>query len=345
MNVLMIGAGMVAQTHILALRDNHAGARLTGVLGRNEARTVTFCTEASQLLGYRVAPYTDVQAALAAKPDMAIVITPPDARLEYAHALVQACVPTLMEKPVERTLAAASEVIDLYAQAGVPLGMCFQHRTRAAAQTLKQRIEAGELGDIVHVDMRVPWWRDQSYYDAPGRGTYARDGGGVMINQAIHTLDLALWLAGPVAKLQAMMRTSPLHRMEAEDIAAALLTFRSGASGVLNATTTAYPGGAESITLTTKKAHAHLEGDSLRIDWLSGQTETIAPDGDADTGGGADPMAFTHAWHQALLEDFVASVAEKRAPLVPPAEALHVHAVIDAMERTARTSTMIEVTQ
>lgn len=345
MNVLMIGAGMVAQTHVLALRDNHAGARLMGVLGRDEARIGAFCAEAPQLLGYEVAPYTDTQTALAAKPDMAIIITPPDTRLEYAGALAQADVPTLMEKPVERTLAAARAVIDCYAQADVPLGFCFQHRTREAARVLKQRIDAGELGDIVHVDMRVPWWRDQSYYDAPGRGTYARDGGGVMINQAIHTLDLALWLAGPIAKLQAMMRTSPLHRMEAEDIAAALLTFRSGASGSLNATTTAYPGGAESITLTTTKAHAHLEGDSLRINWLSGQTETIAPDGGADTGGGADPMAFTHAWHQAMIEDFIAAIADKRAPLAPPAQALHVHAVIDAMERAARTSTMIEVTQ
>lgn len=250
-----------------------------------------------------------------------------------------------MEKPVERRLSAARELVDLYSHAQVPLGICFQHRTRAAAQTLKQRIDAGLLGEVVHVDIRVPWWRDQSYYDAPGRGTYARDGGGVMINQAIHTLDLALWLAGPVEKLQAMMRTSPLHVMETEDIAAGLLSFHSGASGSLFATTAAYPGGAESITLTTTKARAHLEGNSLCIDWLSGQTDMLAPDGGSDTGGGADPMAFTHAWHQALIEDFVVSVNEKRAPLVPATEALHVHAVIDTMEKAARTSTIMEVPQ
>lgn len=343
MNVLMIGAGMVAQTHILALRDNQAGARLMGILGRDAARVASFCADASKTLGYEVAPFTDVQAALDATPDMALLITPPDARTGFAQTLGQANLPTLMEKPVERSLQGAQEVVDIYAQAGVPLGLCFQHRTRMAAQELKQKLHDGALGDLVHVEMRVPWWRDQSYYDAPGRGSYARDGGGVMINQAIHTLDLALWLAGPVAQVQAMMRTSPLHRMEAEDIAAALLTFQSGASGVLTATTTAYPGGAESVSLTTTQAHCHLQGDSLRIDWLSGDVDVIAPDGGGDTGGGADPMAFTHAWHQAILEDFVAAVSERRTPLAPPDEALHVHAVIDAMEQAARAGHAVEV--
>ncbi|MEL6467317.1 MAG: Gfo/Idh/MocA family oxidoreductase [Pseudomonadota bacterium] len=343
MNVLMIGAGMVAQTHVLALRDNRAGARLMGVLGRDGDRLSSFCEAAAQTLGYEVEAFTDLEVATRAGPDMALLITPPDARAGFAAALAAAGVPTLMEKPVERTLEAARAVVDVYARAKVPLALCFQHRTRAAAQDVKQRLASGALGEIVHVEVRVPWWRDQGYYDAPGRGSYARDGGGVMINQAIHTVDLALWLAGPVVRVQAIMRTSPLHRMEAEDIAGALLDFRSGASGILSATTAAYPGGAESISLITTKAHVHLAGDSLRINWLSGQNETRAPEGDAATGGGADPMAFTHGWHQALLEDFVVCVAEGRMPIAPPVEALRVHAVIDAMERAARTGEHAEV--
>ena len=345
MNVLMIGAGMVAQTHILAIRDNQAGARLLSVLGRDPARVQQFCVQAAATLGYEVPPYTSLEAALAQQPDIALVITPPDARLDYARALGAAGVPTLMEKPVERGLSAAQNIVEMYAKADVPLGLCFQHRTRSATQTLKQKLDTGALGDIVHVEIRVPWWRDQGYYDAPGRGTYARDGGGVMINQAIHTLDLALWLAGPVSHLQAMMRTSPLHQMEAEDIAAALLRFASGATGVLSATTTAYPGTAESITLTTTRAQVHLEGDTLKIDWLSGKSDHTAPDGGAATGGGADPMAFTHAWHQSVLEDFVEAVSEGRAPLAPAKDALHVHAVIDAMERAARSGEIVEVMQ
>ncbi len=345
MNVLMIGMGMVAQTHLLALRDNVAGLSLQSVLGRDDARVAAFCETAKDLLGYEVSGFSTLSDALAAGPDMAIVLTPPNARLDYARGLATAGIPTLMEKPVERNLDAARSVVATYENASVPLGLCFQHRTRAAAVALKDRLEAGALGEIVHVEMRVPWWRDQSYYDAPGRGSYARDGGGVMISQAIHTLDLALWLVGPVARVQAMMRTSPLHRMEAEDIAAALMTFASGATGVLSATTAHFPGDAESIALTTTKAQIALQGDQLAIQWHDGRKDVMAPDEAGGTGGGADPMAFTHAWHQTILEDFATSIRAGTEPLSPARDALHVHAVIHAMEQAAQSGTVTEVSQ
>lgn len=345
MNILMIGAGMVAHTHVLAIRDNVAGARLMGVLGRDAKRVQSFCDAAAVSLGNDVACFTDIRNAIAARPDVALVITPPDARTEYARALSGARIPTLMEKPVERTLESASEMVRLYADAGVPLGVCFQHRTRAAATKLKTMLSHGDLGQIVHVEMRVPWWRPQSYYDTPGRGTYARDGGGVMINQAIHTLDLALWLAGPVANVQAIMRTSPLHRMEAEDIAAALFTFQTGASGVMTATTAAYPGTAESISILTDRAQVLLQGDSLTVQWVDGGEDSFEPPASAETGAGADPMAFTHAWHQALIEDFVQAVTAGRRPIAPAKDALHVHAVIDAMERASKSRMTVEVRQ
>ena len=343
MNVLMIGMGMVAQTHVMALRDTASGARLSAVLGRDTDRTATFCAQASDLIGTQVIPMTDISQALVSKPDMAILITPPNARRGYADALAQAGIPTLMEKPIERTLDAARGIVDVYAQANVPLGICFQHRARAAAQALKTRLDGGDLGEIIHMDIRVPWWRDQAYYDAPGRGTYDRDGGGVMISQAIHTLDLALWLAGPVAQVQAQMQTSPLHVMEAEDIASALLTFQSGASAVLDASTAAYPGRAEHIALTTSRAQVLLQGDVLTIDWHDGTQDHMAPPSETGTGGGADPMAFSHGWHQTMIEDFVTAIRTGSAPLAPPNDALHVHSVIHAMEQAARSGIRTDV--
>lgn len=345
MKVLLIGMGMVADTHVLALRDNVAGAHLVGVLGRDPERTAAFCKRAADTLDHSVVALIDIDAALALSPDMAILITPPNARASFADALARAGIPTLMEKPIERTLSAARAIVDTYTQAQTPVGLCFQHRTRDAAQSLKKRLDAGDLGDIHHVEIRVPWWRDQAYYDAPGRGSYARDGGGVMINQAIHTLDLALWLAGPVASLQAQMRTTPLHVIEAEDIASALLTFHSGASGVLSASTAAYPGDTESIALTTTRAQVLLQGDTLHIDWHDGTQDHTAPKTDAGTGGGADPMAFSHGWHQSVIEDFVTAVQTKTTPIAPADAALHVHSVIDAMERAARSGTLTEVLQ
>lgn len=344
MDVVLIGMGMVAQAHLLSLRDTDKDLRLRAVIGRDKNRTAAFCKQAGGVLGYEVAPSTDL-ATLATTPDMAIVITPPDARISYAEALAEARIPTLIEKPIERTLAAARTIVGHYARTGTTLGLCFQHRSREAARNLKGQIDSGDLGEIVHVDIRVPWWRDQAYYDAPGRGTYARDGGGVMINQAIHSLDLALWLAGPVARVQAQMRTSPLHRMEAEDIAAALLTFQSGASGVLSATTAAYPGDVESISLTTTRAQVTLQGDSLRINWHDGRQDMFTPDSDAATGGGADPMAFSHAWHQTVIEDFADAVSTGANPMAPPTEALHVHAVIHAMEQAARRGRIMDVSE
>ena len=343
MDVLLIGAGMVAQTHVLALRDNEAGLRLTGVLGRDPQRTEAFCARASDTVGHLVPAFTDVAEALTNPPDMAILITPPNVRAGFADALAEAGVPTLMEKPIERTLDAARSIAATYAQSGTLAGVCFQHRTRAASQALKARLSAGDLGDLIHVEIRVPWWRDQAYYDEPGRGSYDRDGGGVMINQAIHSLDLALWLVGPVAQVQAQMRTSPIHQMEGEDIASALLTFAAGASGVLSASTVAYPGGAESIAITTAKAQVLLQGDTLRIDWHDGRQDLMTPDTSAGTGGGADPMAFSHGWHQSVIEDFAQAVRNEAAPLVPMDEALHVHAVIHAMEQAARNHTLTDV--
>mmetsp|Transcript_29731 Transcript_29731/g.59108 ORF Transcript_29731/g.59108 Transcript_29731/m.59108 type:complete len:346 (-) Transcript_29731:689-1726(-) len=343
MKVLMIGMGMVAQTHVMALRDNTCGLRLQGVLGRDPERTAAFCDATSETVGHAVKPFDALADAVADGPDMAIVLTPPNARLDYATALADACIPTLFEKPVERGLDAARAVVQCFEAANTPMGLCFQHRTREAAQALKSRLDQGALGDIVHVEMRVPWWRDQAYYDTPGRGSYERDGGGVMINQAIHTLDLALWLAGPVARVQAMMRTSPVHRMEAEDIAAGLFAFTSGASAVLSATTAAFPGGAESIAITTTRAQITLEADDLTIAWHSGEVDTQAHGIAAGTGGGADPMAFTHAWHQAVIEDFAQVIKHGGTPLATGAEALHVHAVIAAMEQAARTGTITEV--
>jgi len=183
------------------------------------------------------------------------------------------------------------------------------------------------------VQVSVPWWRPQSYYDQPGRGSYARDGGGVLISQAIHTLDLLVWLVGLPAEVQAMAGTSPAHQMEAEDFVAAGLRFRNGALGSLVATTAAFPGGAESLVLAGARATARLEGGELRLWRRDGSTETVG--GPTGGGGGADPMAFPFDWHRDLIADFVAAVEAGRQPLVTGRQALDVHHLIDALVRSS----------
>lgn len=342
MKTALIGLGMVADTHLWAIRDADPKITLTGILGRDPARAATFAEKASQTLGYVVPAFESLDRLVASEIDFAVLATPPDARRDIVETLADAGIPILMEKPVERTLSGAQEIVSICETARVPLGIMFQHRARAASKALKNVIDAGTLGDIATLDIRIPWWRDQAYYDAPGRGTYARDGGGVMINQAIHTLDLVLWLLGPMRTIQAMMRQTTLHRMEAEDWAGALFEMQNGAVGTLVATTAAYPGDAESITIQGTHASAHLASGVLTLRHLNGPVEVL---GDAAlTGGGADPMAFTHAWHQSILQDFTYALENATDPLCTGRDALQAHAVIDAMEQSAKTGIAIKVT-
>lgn len=339
MKVVLIGLGMVSKTHLAAIKD--AGFTLLGVMGRSFAKAEVRARDLTQDFGTPVRAFSDIAAVTRCAPDFVIVTTPPDARLDIVTALAKAEIPILMEKPVERTLTAASKIIEICTRADIPLGIVFQHRVRAASIALKTILNDAGLGQISWVKIDVPWWRDQSYYDAPGRGSYARDGGGVMISQAIHTLDLALWLLGPIARISAVMGKTPLHDLEAEDYASAQFEMANGTLGTLTATTADFPGGAESITIQGTQAHAHIEAGVLTVQHLDGRVETYGEV--ATTGGGADPMAFTHDWHQTILEDFAMAIGDGRAPIAPGHSALVVHRVIDAMERSAREQTWTEV--
>ena len=337
MNIALIGLGMVAGTHVAAIRSSDQGLTLAGVLGRDPDRTAAFAAK------HRTHAFTSVED-IAQNPaiDFVTIATPPDQRMSLVRELAAAGKPILMEKPMERTLSAAEEIVTLCEDASVSLAIVFQHRARAASAALKSALADGELGEIATVELRVPWWRDQSYYDVPGRGTFGRDGGGVMISQAIHTLDLAMWLLGPISTVQALMIQTPLHQLEAEDWAGALFEMECGAVGIMMATTADYPGGAETITIQGTKARAHLGSGVLTITDVDGKTTSFGET--ASTGGGADPMAFTHEWHQSVIEDFAHAVTSGAAPLAPARDALLAHAVIDAMQTASRTGQRMKVT-
>lgn len=340
MKIALIGLGMVAATHVRAIAGA-PGLSLAGVLARDPARAAAFADRMTPILGTAPAVFADIDAVAASDVDFVLLCTPPDARSEIVGTLARAGKPILMEKPVERTTAAATALVDTCEAAGVPLGLVFQHRMRQASQDLTRLLASGELGRIAAVEITVPWWRDQAYYDAPGRGTYARDGGGVLINQAIHTLDLALTYTGPVARVQAMARTTALHAMEAEDFVTAGLDFANGAVGSLTASTASHPGEPERIVLHCAKGSARLASGQLRIDGTDGSSRTLGDTG--ATGGGADPMAFTHAWHQAVIEDFADALRRTRPPACTGREALRVHALIDAITRSSSEGRIIEV--
>ena len=328
MKAALIGLGMVSRTYGDAFRQT-GSVDLALVHARSGASRDAFL-EAWPDLGAAAA--ASIEEIAGSDVDFAILTTPPNARLEIVEALVAAGKPILMEKPVERTLSAATDLVEMCEAAGVPLGIVLQHRARPVVEDLRAVLPT--LGPLHAVEVSVPWWRPQAYYDEPGRGTYARDGGGVLISQAIHTLDLMLSLTGPVAEVHAMTATTRFHRMEAEDFVSAGLSFANGAVGQLFATTSSFPGRGETITLHHRDGSAHLEAGQLHVARHDGTVETIGQS--ASSGAGADPMAFTSDWHRFVIEDFAASLDAGRPPMVPGRSALDVHRLIAALEASGQ---------
>jgi len=185
---------------------------------------------------------------------------------------------------------------------------------------------------LISASAAIPNWRPQSYYDMPGRGTKARDGGGVLLTQGIHTLDLFLSFAGEAVEVRSFATTTSVHKMETEDLVAAAVKFRSGAIGTVHATTTAYPGFPERIELIGTKGTALLEGPSLKVELADGRKFEVKAEGG---GTGADPMAFPHDWHRSLLADFLEAIEKNRQPRISGEEALKVHRFIDRILRSA----------
>lgn len=338
--VAVIGLGMAVLPHARSLVELAAAGRVTvaGAWSRSAERRAAFARDFPTL------PVMDDLDGLISDPSVTAVllVTPPNAREDLVARLADAGKHILSEKPVERTTAAAERIVGTCERAGVTLGVVFQQRFREGSERVRRLLAEGALGELAAVQLAVPWWRpQQGYYDEPGRGTLARDGGGVLISQAIHSLDLMLSLTGPVAEVAALGGTSRLHRMETEDFVGAGLRFANGSFGSLVATTACYPGGPERLVLTGTKGTATLEAGTLSLAYLDGRSERHGET--VGTGGGADPMAFPHDWHKALITDFLDALDEGRPPRVSGREALRVHRLIDALLRSSRERRAVDV--
>lgn len=277
-----------------------------------------------------------------ASVDAVLIVTPPNTHHDLAARCAAAGKHVLLEKPVEITTQRAEATVAACRDAGVKLGVVLQHRFRPAGVRLAQLLQAGELGKIAGCSTMIRLWRPQSYYDEPGRGTYARDGGGVLLSQGIHTLDLMLSLAGPVAEVKGFVTTTAIHRMETEDMVCAAARFASGAFGVIEATTAAYPGFIERIEMIGERGSATIAGTELLVQFHDGRKVEIHPDGSAG-GTGADPMAYPHDNHRAVMADFIEAIRDDRDPKVTGEEALKVHRLIDALIAAGRTEGSVPV--
>ena len=327
--IAVIGLGPAALPHSRSLIDLAERIDVQYVVSRSQQRLDAYRQQ------FPFPGTTDIEAVLADPAvEAVIVLTPPSSHLEVSARCLAAGKHVLVEKPLELTAARGAELVAAARRAGKVFGVVLQHRFRPASLRLKAALDDGELGEVEAALLQVPWWRPQSYYDEPGRGTLARDGGGVLLTQAIHSLDLFRSLVGVSRVVAAQVRTTGLHRMETEDYVGALLETANGAPATLVTTTAAYPGHPERIEIIGRKGHAALTGGRLELAFLDGHRETVEAEG--STGSGANIMDFPHDAHRAVIADFLDAIESGGDPVVTGEEALTSQRLIDGILTASR---------
>lgn len=336
--IAVVGLGMAAAPHAKSLIDLAGRVEVAACHSPTETRRKAFAGT------YGLPVSGDIDGIFADETiDAVMILTPPNTHRDLVRRAATAGKHVLLEKPLEISFERSAELVEAAERAGIKLGVALQHRLRPVSVALKRLIDDGRLGAIVCASARLMNWRPQDYYDQPGRGTKARDGGGVLLTQGIHTLDLLISLVGVPAQVFSYAVTSPVHRMETEDIAAGAARWEGGATGTILATTSAYPGLPDTIDIIGTKGTATLNGTVLAARFHDGSTLDLADEA-AGGGTGADPMAFPHQHHRAVLADFLDAVEQDREPNVSGREALKVHGLIEAMLRSAASGRTERVT-
>jgi predicted dehydrogenase len=319
----LIGLGPGSQPHVKSLVDLADRVDVRHAVCRHPERA-----DLGALAG-RVRAIADLDAVLADPSVQAVIVaTPASTHAEIAGRCLAAGRHVLVEKPLEVTRDRAEALVTAARASGRRFGVVLQHRFRPGSLRLRALLAGGALGAVQFASVRVPWWRPQAgYYDQPGRGTLQRDGGGVLLTQAIHALDLFRSLVGVQAVESAQATTTAVHQMETEDYAAALLRLDGGVPGLLLATTAMYPGTPESIEIAGALGTAVLSAGRLQVRWHDGREETVEAEGPG--GSGAQIMDFPHDAHRSLIADFLDAIETGRDPQVTGEEALATQRLID----------------
>jgi len=333
----MIGTGAIAEKHAQAYRNisyeivvcsNRSAVRGRDFAARHCARFVErwqdVCTDAAV--------------------DFVDLCTLPDFRLPVIELCAGLPIgtrkPVQVQKPIAADLATAHRMIEVAKAAGIALGVVSQHRFDDSSQFLKRAIDAGRLGRILEADAYVKWFRPPEYYARPGKGAWAGEGGGVLINQGIHSVDLLLWMMGPVEYVDAQWQLGALHKIESEDVVNALIHYESGATGVIQASTAFRPGSPERIEIHGTKGTAILAGDRL-VNWeveesLENGWREPPPVQAAGASGASDPMAISLTPFERQFRDFGDAIKSAHPPLVAGGQGYRALELVDAIYRSCR---------
>lgn len=350
--VAIAGTGNAARLHALALADIDA-ATLVGTASRTEGSARAFAE------AFDCAAYTDTGAMLDdAEPDVLHVCTPSGAHREPTIAAAERGVDVLCEKPLEITTDRIDEMARVAAESGVRLGGVFQQRFNPVVRTIHDAAAAGRFGTLAVANAYVPWWRDDEYYRGSWKGTHEFDGGGALMNQSIHGIDIVQWLAAtagdpdgqrspeapPVAEVRAYTDTLAHDEddVEVEDTAVIALRYRSGALGQLLGATSMYPGSLRRVQVAGRDGTAELLEDEL-VTW---QFREEAPEDEAirerftasaTSGGAADPMDVDVSNHRRNIEAFLEARTNDEPFVLDAREARKAVAIVEAVYESAKT--------
>ena len=340
----VVGLGAIAQVHIGAIQKAPQ-SRLVAVASQDPQKARAFAA------AHNCTAHGSVDA-LAEDDDVEVVVvcTASGGHLEPARAAARGGTHVLVEKPLEVTVARCDQMIEACDAAGVLLGGVFQNRFYEGNQLAHKAIREGRFGRLTHAAAYVNWWRSQDYYDqATWRGTWRYDGGGAVMNQTIHEIDLLQWLVGDVESVFAFADCLAHEGLEVEDTAVAVLRFANGALGVIEAMTSAYPGYPKRLEVHGDRGGAVLV-DNKVVSWqgrdITEEEEQRVLDRFAaqEAGGGSsDPMAISHVGHERQISDMARAVLEQRQPVIAGTEARKAVAIAQALYQSSRSARPVPV--
>jgi len=336
MRVGIIGTGAIAHKHAQAYKN--IGFTVAAINDNDISRAEAF---SAQYGGEVCAAYQEV--CRHENVDFIDVCTFPDFRLQPLKVAAQAGKHIQVQKPIAIEVKTARGMVEFAAQHNVLLNVVSQHRFDDSIQFLKTAILAGRMGKIVQADAYVKWWRTAEYYSRPVKGSWHTEGGGALINQGIHQVDMLLYLCGPVAEVFGYWQLGAVHKIESEDVITAAMRYASGATGVIQSSTAMWPGYTERLELHGTKGTAIVSGDKLTVWDVQDDSGDPAPLAKDVASGASDPMAISLEPFERQFRDFGEAIRAGRPPLSSGEEGLRALELVAGIYESCRTGEKVRL--
>jgi UDP-N-acetyl-2-amino-2-deoxyglucuronate dehydrogenase len=325
----LIGTGAISHKHAQAY--SNIGYEIAAACDAAPGRAAEFC---AQYGGEAVGTWEDV--CRHPRVDFVDVCTFPDFRLQPVEICAQTKKHVQVQKPMSTSLDTARQMMDAARRGGIQLSVVSQHRFDDSTQFLRRALDAGRLGRVLQADAYVKWFRSAAYYSRPIKGSWKVEGGGALINQAVHQVDILLWLIGRVRSVYGEWELGALHKIESEDVLSSVMRYENGAIGVIQASTAMWPGYTERLEIHGTKGTAIISGDKLTTWDVEGESDSDAPVERDVASGASDPMAISLAPFERQFLDFGDAIRENRQPLVSGEEGYRALELVEAIYQSCR---------